>query len=97
MVIAAIPVVTIEVGSEVTLAIPPPTSVAKERRETGLPASPSGGTHGSPSWSELEASGGDMARPEVDHPAAGHDVEEVEITSYSEAGTRVEPLVIPPS
>ena len=49
MVMEAIPVVTVEVGSEETLVTPPPTVTAEERRETGLPASPNGGTHGSPS------------------------------------------------
>ncbi|XP_066357595.1 uncharacterized protein [Miscanthus floridulus] len=94
---AAIPVVMVEVGSEVTLAIPPPTATAEERRETGLPASPDRGTHGSPSWSKLEVSGGDAARPEVEHPPAGHGVEVVEIPYSDEAGTRVEPPAIPPS
>ena len=48
-VMAAILVVTVEVGSEVILAIPPPTAMVEERRETRLPASPSGGARGSPS------------------------------------------------
>ena len=50
----AIPMVMAEIGLEVTLAIPPPTAAVEERRETRLPASPDGGTHGSPSWLELE-------------------------------------------
>ena len=50
VVMAVIPVVTAEVGLEVTLAIPPPIATVEERREIGLPASPRGGTHGSPSW-----------------------------------------------
>ena len=62
-VMAVICVVTVEVGLEVTLAIPPAPATAEERRETGLLASPGRGTHGSPSWSELEVSGGDVARP----------------------------------
>ena len=53
-VMAVIPMVTVEVGSEVTLAIPPPIATAEEGRGNGLPASPGEGTHGSPSWSELE-------------------------------------------
>ena len=73
-VMAAIPVVTSEVGSEVTLVIPPPIAAVEERRETRLPASPDVGTHGSPSWSELEGSGGDVAKPEVEHPLASHGV-----------------------
>ena len=96
-VMAAIPVVMAEVGSEVTLAIPPPTATMEERRETGLSASPSGGTHGSPSWSELEGSGGDVARPEAEHLPVGRGVEIVEIPCSSEVGTRVEPPAIPPS
>ena len=36
-----------------------------------------------------------MARPEAEHPLAGHMVEEVEIPYSGEAGTRVEPLAIP--
>ena len=68
---AAIPVVTVEVGSKVTLAVPPPT-------------------HGSPSWPELEVSKGDAARPEAEHPPAGHEIEVVEVPSDGKAGDRVE-------
>ena len=96
-VMVVIPVVMVEVGSEVTLVIPPPTATTEERRETRLPASPSGGTHNSPSWLEMEGSGGDMARPEVEHPPASHGVEIVEIPCSSEASTGVEPPAIPPS
>ena len=49
VVMAAIPMVTAEVGLEVTLVIPSLTATAEERRETGLPASPGEGKHGSPS------------------------------------------------
>ena len=49
VVMAVILMATAEVGSEVTLAIPPPTTMVEERRETGLPASPDEGTHGLPS------------------------------------------------
>ena len=94
---AANPVVTTDVGSEVTLVIPPPTAMAEEMRETRLPASPGGGTHGSPSWSELEGSGGDVARPEAEHPSTGRGVEIVKIPCSGEVGARVEPPVIPPS
>ena len=94
---AAIPVAMMEVGSEVTLVIPPPTATVEERRETRLPASPGGGTHGSPSWSELEGSRGDMAKPEAEHPPVGRGVEIVEIPCSSEARTRVESPVIPSS
>jgi len=94
-VMAVIPMAMAEVGSKVTLAIPPPTATTEERRETGLPASLGGGTHGSPSWSELEGSGGDAARLEVEHSPTGHGVEIVEIPCSGEAGTRVEPSAIP--
>ena len=90
-------VVTTEVGSEVTLTTPPPIVTTEEKRETGLPASPGGGTHGSPSWSELEVLGGDVAKPEAEHLPAGHGVEVVEIPYSGEAGTRVAPPAIPPS
>ena len=88
--------VMVEAGSEVTLAIPPAPATVEERRETRLPASPGGGTHGSPSWSELEVSGGDMARPKAEHPPAGHGVEIGEIPYSSMVGAR-EPVAIPPS
>ena len=42
-VLVAIPVVTAEVASVVSLAAPPPPVAAEEERETGLPASPGGG------------------------------------------------------
>ena len=63
---AVIPVVTVEAGSEVTLAVPPPPVMEEERREFRLPISPSGGAHGSPAWSELEGSRGAIARIEVE-------------------------------
>jgi len=94
---AMIPVAMAEAGLEVTLAIPPTPAVVEERRETMLPTLPSGGTHGSPSWSELEGLGGDAARLEAKHPLVGHGVKIVEIPCSDEAGIRVEPLAIPPS
>ena len=42
-------------------------------------------------------SGGDAARPVVEHPPVGRGVEVVEIACSDEAGTRVLPSVIPPS
>ena len=89
--------VMVEVGSEVTLAIPPPIAMAEERRETGLPASLDGGAHGSPAWSEVEGSGGTVARPEVVHPLASHGVLAVDIPFSDEEDTRVESSAIPPS
>ena len=82
---------TAEVGSEVTLAAPPPTVMAEEGRETGLSASPGGVPHGTPSWSELSGSGGDAAKPEAEHLPVGHEVKEVETPSPGEAVTVVEP------
>ena len=78
-VMAMIPMATVEVGSKVTLAAPPPIVMVEERRETSLPASPGGGMHGSPSWSELLGSRGDATRTEAEHPLVGHGVKEVEI------------------
>ena len=69
--------------------------MVEERRETGLPASLGRGTHGSPSWLELEGSRGDVARLEEEHLPMGHGVEIVEIPYSDEVGTRVEPLAIP--
>ena len=96
VVMAVIPMVMAEVGLEVTLVVPPPT-VVEERRETGLPALPGGGAHGSPAWSELEGSGGTTARPEVVHLPASRGVLAVDIPLFSKEDTRVEPSAIPPS
>ena len=62
-----------------------------------LPTSLGGGTRGSPSWSKLSVSGGDVARPEAEQPPTGHEVEEVEIPCPGKVGTMVELLAIPPS
>ena len=91
MVLVAIPMVTAEATSDVTLVAPPPLAVAKEERETGLPTSSGGGPHGSPSRSELEVPGGDAARPELKRLPVAHEIEVVEIHSDSEAGDEVEP------
>ena len=96
-VMAMILVVMAVVGLEVTLAIPPPIATEEERGEIGLPASPSGGVHGSPAWLEIEGSGGAMARLKVVHLPVGHGVKIVEIPYSGEAGARVEPPAIPPS
>ena len=45
---AAIPVVSVEAGSGVTLVVPPLPIAEEERREAGLPVSPDGGAHGLP-------------------------------------------------
>ena len=94
---AVIPVVMAEVGLEVTLEIPPLTIAEEERRETGLPISPNGGAHGSPTWSELEGSEGVTARPEVEQPPVSHGVLVVDIPFDGEEDTGVEPPAIPPS
>ena len=75
--------VTTEVGSEVTLAVPPPIVMEEEWRETRLPASPGGGAHGSPAWSELEGSGGTTDRPEVVHPPTSYGDLAVDIPSLA--------------
>ncbi|XP_066316626.1 uncharacterized protein [Miscanthus floridulus] len=88
--LAAISVLTAEVASEVTLTTPPPPAAAEEERETELPASPGGGLHGSPSWSELKASVGDAAGTESERPAVAYATEVVEIPSDDEADDMVE-------
>ena len=65
---AVIPMMTVEVGSEVTLEVPPLMVVEEERRETRLHVLLGRGAHGSPAWSELEGSRGTMARLEVEQP-----------------------------
>jgi len=91
MVLVVISVVMVEDALEVTLVTPPAPAAVEEGRETRLPTSPGGGTHGSPSWSELSGSGGDVTRLEVEHLVVGHRVEEVETPSPGEAVTEVEP------
>ena len=80
-----------EVASEVTLAAPPPLAMAKEERDTGFPASPGGGPHGSPSRSELEVPGGNAAGPKPKCLPVAHEIEVVEIPSDGEVGDEVEP------
>ena len=94
---AVIPVVTAKAGSEVTLAVPPPMVAEEERREGGLPISPGGGAHGSPTWLELERSRGAMARLEVEQPPMSHGVLAVDIPFSDEEDTGVEPPAILPS
>ena len=91
MVLVVILVVTAEAASEVTLAAPPPLAMAKEERDTGFPASPGGGPHGSPSRSELEVPRGDAAGPEPERLPVAYEIEVVEIPSDGEAGDEVEP------
>ena len=88
--LAAIPVLTTEVASEVTLVAPPPPAEAEEEGETELPASPGGELHGSPSRSELKAPGGDAARSESKRPLAARATEVVDIPSNDEADDMVE-------
>ena len=80
-----------------TLVVPPPIVVEEERRETGLPASPGRGAHGSPTSSELEGSGGTTTRLEVVHLPMSHGVLVVDVPFSGEEDTRVEPLAISPS
>ena len=95
-IMAVICVVMAEAGSEVTLTFPPPL-VMEERWETRLPVLPGGGAHGLPAWSELEGSGGAMARLEVEQPLVSHGVLEVDIPFNGEEDIGVEPPAIPPS
>jgi len=89
-VLAAIPVVMAEALPVVSLMAPPPPVVAKEEKETETPATPGGGRHGSPSWSELKALGGDAAERELERPSAAHATEVVEIPSDDKADVVVE-------
>ena len=88
--LAAIPVLTVEVTSEVTLADPPPPAAAKEEGETKLLALPGEGWHGSPSWSELKAPEGDVVGTESELLAAARATEVVDIPSDDEADDMVE-------
>ena len=94
---AMIPMVLAEARSGVTLAVPPPPVAKEERREAGLPVSPSGGAHGLPAWSELEGAGGATTRPEVEQPLVSHGILVVDIPFDGEEDTGVEPPAIPPS
>lgn len=93
-VMAAMPIVMVGVGSEVTLAVPPPTAMEEEQREIGLPASLGGGAHGSPSWSELEESRGSTVRLEEEQPLASLGALVMDVPCSSEEDTRVEPPAI---
>jgi len=93
----AIPMVMAEVGSKVTVAVPPPSVVEEERREARLPILPDGGAHGSPTWSELEGSEETAARLEVEQPPVSHGVLAMDILFFGEEDTGVEPPAIPPS
>ena len=77
-------------ASEVTLVAPPPLATVEEERETGLPALPGRGPHGSPSWLELEVSRGHAARLELERLPVAYEIEVVEIPSDSEVGDEVE-------
>ena len=91
LILAAIPVLTVEVASDVTLVAPPLPVAAEEERETELPASPGGGLHDSPAWSEPKALGESVARTESERSAAVLATEVVDIPSDDEADDMVEP------
>ena len=91
---AAIPVVSVEAGSGVTLVVPPPLVVQEEKREARLPVSLGGGAHGSPTWSELEGAEGAMTRPEVEQPLASCGFLVVDIPFDGKEDTGVEPPAI---
>ena len=88
--LVAIPVLTAEVASEVTLVAPPPLAIAEEERETELPASLGGGQHGSPSWSEPKAQEGDAIGIESERPSMARETKVVDILSDDEADDVVE-------
>jgi hypothetical protein len=96
-VMAVIPMVTVEVRSEVTLVVCPLIVVEEERRETELPISPGGGAHTLPTWSKLEGFGGTMTKLKVEQPPASHGVLVVDIPFFGEEDTGVELPAIPPS
>ena len=93
MVLAMILVAMAEASSVVSLVAPPPPATVEEERETELPALLGGGLHGSPSWSEPKAPGGDMVGTESERPAAASATEVVDIPSNDEADDMAEPLV----
>ena len=97
IVMAAIPMVTVEAGLEVTLVVPPLLVAEEERRETELPVSSGEGEHGSPAWSELVGSGGAMAKTKVEQPPVSRGVLVADIPFDGEEDTGVEPPAIPPS
>ena len=88
--VAAIPVVTTEATSEVSLVAPPPPAAVEEEKETETPTTLSGGLHGSPSWSELKTLEGDTAGIELERPSVAHETNVVEIPSDDEADDVVE-------
>ena len=91
--LAVILVLTVGAASEVTLAAPPPSIAAEEERETELPASPGGGLHGSPAWSEPKALGESAVGTVSKCPMVVHATEVVDIPSDDEAGDMAEPPV----
>jgi len=91
--LAVIPVPMAEVTSEVTLAALPPPAAVEEEREIELPASPGGGLHGSPSWSEPKAPGESTDGKEPERPAAVRATEVVDILSNDEVDDMAEPPV----
>ena len=88
-VLAVIPVVMAEAASKVTLAAPPLSAAAEEERETGLPALPGDGPHGSPSWSEPKVLRG-VVGPEPECLSVARETKVVEIPSLDEADDVVE-------
>ena len=90
-IVMAVP--TVGAVSEVTLVAPPPPVVAEEERKTELPASPGGGLHGSPVWSEPKALGESVVRMVSERLVAVHATEVVDIPSDDEANDTAEPPV----
>ena len=91
LVLAAIPVLM----AEVTLAAPSPAVAVEETRESELPISPGGGTHGLSLPSEQKAPEESVAVTELGRLVASHANEVVEILSDDEASTVAELAVSP--
>ena len=91
--LATIPVPMVGVVSEVTLVAPPPPVMVEETRESKLPISPSGGTHGLTLSSEPKAPEGRATGTKLGCLAAFHVDEVVEIPSDDEANVVAESSV----
>ena len=92
--LAAIPVPTAGVVTEVTLAAPS-LGVVEETREDEVPVSTGGGLHDLPLPSGPKALEGSVAGTELGGPVASHANEVVEILSNDEVNTAAEPPVSP--
>ena len=81
--------------AEVTLVAPSPAVAVEETRESELPISPGGGTHGLSLPSEPKASEESVAMMELGRPVVSNANEVVEIPSDDEADLAARPPVSP--